>query len=107
MTDVTSQIARLLAAVTATGAGSAFAVPAGTAKRTFQATVAGTGAVTATVLVEITNDGTNWLTLGTITLSGTTSDSDGFAADAPWAQVRGNVSAVSGTGAAVTLIMGV
>lgn len=103
---------RLLNAVTATGAGASvtFDRPSGygttRSKATFQGTVSGTGAVTATVLVEVSNNAVNWLTLGTITLSGTTTASDGFAADAPWVWVRGNVTAISGTGAAVTLIQG-
>lgn len=95
----------LLSGVLVTGAGSTYGGPRGA--NTYQATVAGAGAVTATVVVEVSNDGSNWLTLGTITLSGTTSASDGFAvgAGALWEFSRGNVTAISGTGAAVTLTM--
>ena len=77
---------------------------------TFQATVTGTGAVTATVDIEVSNDGTNWLdtVAGTITLSGTTTHSDGFTTtSAPWKYVRANVTAISGTGASVDVVMGV
>lgn len=76
---------------------------------TFQATVTGTGAVTATVLIECSNDGTNWNTtvLGTISLSGTTTASDGFTTTAPWKYVRARVSAISGTGATVTANIGI
>ena len=74
--------------------------------RTYQATVVGTGAVSATVVVEVSNDGEYWLTLGTITLSGTTSDSDGFASNAAWAFVRSDTTAISGTGATVTVTEG-
>lgn len=95
---------RLLSAATATGAGGS--VSASTADRTFQATVSGTGAVSATVAIEASNDNTNWLTMGTITLSGATSDSDGFAASAKWDFLRANVTAISGTDAAVTVTMG-
>ncbi len=101
-------VTTLLSAVTATGAGVS-AQPKGT-KRTFQAvgaTSGGTG--TATVRVEVSNTGiTNeWLTLGTMTLAlSTTAATDGFASDAVWPFVRGNVTAISGTGAAVTLTMG-
>ena len=98
-------IATLLNGVTSTGAGSA-ASPVVGAHRTYQATVAGTGAVTATVVVEVSLNGTNFITLGTITLSGTTSASDGFTSEAQWDYVRGNVTAISGTSAAVTLTMG-
>lgn len=76
---------------------------------TFQATVAGTGAVTATVVIDCSNDGTYWCStvLGTITLSGTTSSSDGFTTSAPWKYVRARVTAISGTGATVQVYMGV
>ena len=76
---------------------------------TFQATVVGTGAVTATVVIDVSNDGTNWVAtpMGTITLSGTTSSSDGFTSSAPWKYVRARVTAISGTGATVTVVMGV
>lgn len=95
----------LLSAVTGTGAGSALLLRE--SKRTFLATVAGTGAVTATVKVQVSNDNSVWLDLSVITLSGTTSASDGAAVDGPWQYVRGNVTAISGTSAAVTLTLGV
>lgn len=101
---------KLLSSVTSTGAGSSFEVDRKIkepSKATYQVTVVGTGAVTATVKIEVSNDDSNWLTLATITLSGTTSATDGFASDAPWAYRRANVTAISGTGAAVTAIMGI
>lgn len=71
----------------------------------FGTTSSGSGA--ATIIVEVSLDGDNWMTLGTISLTlGTSSTSDGFAAAEKWDQVRGRVSAISGTGAAVTLVMG-
>jgi len=96
----------ILTAATGTGAGLSYCGIA-SEKRAFQATVTGTGAVTATVAIQVSNDDTNWITLGTITLSGTTSATDGFTSDAPWGYVRANVTAISGTGAAVTATMGV
>lgn len=104
-------IQKLLDAVLVTGAGSAKSLSHPTAqglggsKMAFQATVVGTGAVTATVKVQVSLNGTHWLDLATITLSGTTSASDGVVAEGPWSQIRGNVTAVSGTSAAVTLLM--
>ncbi len=76
---------------------------------TFQATVTGTGAVTATVEIEVSNDGTNWCdtAAGTISLSGTTTHTDGFTTTSPWKYVRANVTAISGTGASVDVVMGV
>ena len=95
----------MLAAVTATGAGSATAD--GGRAPSFSANVAGTGAVTATVVVEARNTASGvWFTLATITLSGTTSAADGFATLARYMEYRGNLTAISGTGAAVTLTMG-
>lgn len=76
---------------------------------TIQATVTGTGAVTATVVIEVSNDGTNVTSTpaGTITLSGTTTSSDGFVTDSPWKYIRARVTAISGTGATVSVNMGV
>jgi hypothetical protein len=96
----------LLNAVIVTGVGSNFTPVIG-ANRAFQAIVSGTGAVTATVNVEVSLDGVNFLIQSTIILSGTTSATDGFASFAQWQYVRGNVTAISGTGAAVTLYMSV
>ena len=93
--------------VTTTGAGSLVYKDAPQAA--FQAVVTGTGAVSATVTIEYSNDGVNVLSTvgGTITLSGTTVVSDGFTTDAPWKYVRANVTAISGTGATVQVYMGV
>jgi hypothetical protein len=99
----------LISAATATGAGSAVERTGSAA--TFQAygsTSAGAGASAIAVQASnVATPGTNdWLTIGTITLVlGTTSTSDGFAIDAPWRHIRGNVLSISGTNAAVTLLM--
>lgn len=99
---------KLLNAVLVTGAGSANIGPSvfGTS---FQASVVGTGSVSATVDIEVSNDGVYWKALGTITLNtGTTSVTDFLIPPAPvgpYAQIRGNCTAISGTGAALTLTM--
>jgi hypothetical protein len=96
----------LLAAVIATGAGAATAGAVG--PKTFQAsglTSSGTGS--ATIAVQGTLDGVSWDTFGTITLTlGTVSTSDSFSSDDRYVSVRGNVTAISGTGASVNLSMG-
>ena len=76
---------------------------------TIQASVVGTGAVAAEVVIDVSNDGVNAVStpLGTITLSGTTSDSDGFVSTAPWKYVRARVTSISGTSAVVTVLMGI
>ncbi len=93
------------ATTTVTGSGMYKDAP----QSAFQATVQGTGAVTATVVIEASLDNLFWIAtpLGTITLSGTTSASDGFTTDAPWKYVRARITAISGTGAGVTVDMGV
>lgn len=83
---------------------------------TYQATVSGTGAVTATVVIEYSNDvnpatglGNALSTVGgTITLTGTTVTSDGFTtSNAPWKWSRARTTAISGTGATVQVYQGV
>lgn len=70
-------------------------------KISFQATgrtTAGAGA--ATVVLYGSNDGVNYLTLGTITLTLSTAEtSDGFTSDNAWRLYRSSVTAISGTGA--------
>jgi hypothetical protein len=72
----------------------------------FQGTVTGTGAVSATINIEASLDGGTWVVLPTLELSGTTSATDWTAIEAPWPHVRGNLTAISGTGAAVDLAVG-
>lgn len=98
----------ILSGATATGAGSAFG-PFENDTATFQASGAtSSGAGAATVKIQVSNDGTNWIDIGEISLTlATTASSDGFAAYAPWAYVRANITAISGTGASVTVTIGV
>ena len=105
---------KLLTDVTATGPGAAHLMWG--AYHTFQATgttSAGAGAATVVVQVsDVTSPGTgdtsgDWITLGTITLTlSTTSSSDGLASTAAWRWVRGRVTAISGTDGTVQLFMG-
>ena len=95
----------LLSSVLATGAGTA-AKPLGSNK-VFHLTgfvSASTGA--ASVTVEGSLDGTNWVILDTLTLTlGVAVTSDSGVDTAPWLYVRGNVGSISGTDAKVTLTM--
>lgn len=69
-------------------------------------TTAGVGA--AAVAVQGSMDGVSWDTIGTITLTlGTTSISDSFTSHDRYRKLRGNVVSISGTGAKVSLAMGV
>jgi hypothetical protein len=99
-------VATLLSSVTVTGAAAGIG-PSETPAKTFQAILTGVGAISATVNVEVSSDGVNFLVMGTITLSGTTIVTDGFASSAQWLYMRGNVTAIAGTSAALTLLTGI
>lgn len=81
----------------------------------FQAIATATsGAVTGTILVQASNEEdtfngvkSNWITIATITLSGTTTATDGFTTICPWRYIRASVTAISGTSAQIEVIMGV
>lgn len=90
--------------------GSSEAKRPATTKTTYQATGTTTaGAGSATIIVEVTNveaptADTQWTTAGTITLTlGTAEVAGGFAMDAAWRNVRARLSAISGTGAKVSV----
>ena len=74
---------------------------------TFQAQVVGTGAVSATINLWARNieAGTGPTLLGTLTLSGTTSASDAAVTQFRYMEYMAEVTAISGTGAAVTVVM--
>lgn len=95
----------LLTGVTVTGAGSA--VADGGCAPSFEADLSGTGSVTATILIQGRNVASGlWVLLGTITLSGTTTASDGFASPARYMEYRANCTAITGTAATLTVVMG-
>jgi hypothetical protein len=102
----------LQAAATTTGADSG--VRPNSKDLTCQAygtTSAGSGASTIKFQgsnVDVPSVDGDWVDLGTITLTLTTSKSgDGFTVAAAWRWVRSNITAISGTGAAVTTTIGV
>lgn len=96
-------VAVLANAVTATGAQTAVTLPKAFVDFTFILT--GTGAISATCVIE-KSDGTNWFPAATMTLSGTTSVSDSDWFDNVWTSLRANITAISGTGAALTVRAG-
>lgn len=107
MLRATVTVSGLLSAATATGAGNAITGIAD--YKTYQAwgtTTASDGS--ATVLIQGSNNGgTTWDTIGTITLTlSTTASSDSFTSSDRYKQVRANVSAISGTGASVNANVG-
>lgn len=74
--------------------------------KTYEATIDGTGAVTATVIIEGKNTGNTWTTIGTLTLSGTTTTSDAFTSTDRFKLHRARLTAISGTGATVSATVG-
>lgn len=96
----------LLSGATGTGAGTAQALNKNS--KQFQAvgtTTAGAGSVT--VAVQCSLDGTNYDTIGTITLTlSTTPSSNSFTSNDRCNQHRANVTAISGTGASVSVYAG-
>ena len=106
---MTMKTLNLLTSVTAIGAGAKVDASSLPAERTFHASgLVSTGTGSATIAVEGSNDnGLSWLNIGTITLALSTAPvGDGFATIASWGHVRGNVIALSGTGAVVSMSMG-
>ena len=77
----------------------------GAPKVAFQAIETGSGSVTATVTIEVSNDGINVVSTVacTISLTGTATVSDGCTTDFGWAFVRANVTAITGTTAKVSV----
>lgn len=76
-------------------------------QRSVQASVAGTGAVSATVDIFGANDIRFPIKIGTITLTGTGTASDALQDSFPWEYYFANVTAISGTGAAVSVVASV
>lgn len=108
MSDKESFSTYLLSAATDTTAGAATSFSS-TAK-TVQAagsTTSGTGS--ATIAIEGTNNTDwPWLPIGVISLTlGTTATSDGLIINADWTYIRARVVSISGTGASVSVMVGV
>jgi len=92
----------------ATTAAAGAAVRGLDVQKTYEAhgtTSAGAGA--ATVVVQGSNSGLSWSTLGTITLVLSTTDSSGsFTSSDRYQWLRANVTSISGTGATVSITAG-
>ncbi len=108
MSNIPTKSNPMLISATANGAVSVpqYNLPT---QRTFNGVVKCTsGNASATVLIEACDVDDGWVTIGTLTLSGnsTTPGTDGFYYEAPWTQVRSRITAISGTGAAVSTSVG-
>lgn len=89
----------LLRAVTQTGTGNTLQINA----CSIQATLTGSGAIAATVIIEHTNDLIAWLTEQTLNLSGSNMVADGYICEQGWAYRRARLTAISGSGATLTV----
>jgi hypothetical protein len=98
----TKEIMVLLNAVSSNQTSQAFRAPP--SRKWIQASITGTGAITATVtwFGNSIKDNTNGVLLATSTLSGTTTDTTGADMPGEPKYMYCVVSAISGTGAAVT-----
>ena len=72
-------------------------------QRTFQAVCTGTGAVTATVTIQGSLDKTNWVTITTLSLSGTAPQTASYEHTSAWTYIRATSASVTGTGATVSV----
>lgn len=74
---------------------------------TIQATLIGTGAVSAVVQIEVSNDGIGWLydSISTLNLSGNTVAALGFASIYQWQMIRANVISITGTNAKLNVTL--
>lgn len=106
MDTIASQTGTLYSG-TGDGAGNAFLVARGAPERVYQASIAGSGAVAANVTFQGSNDGSNWVDIGSaVSLSGTGSDTGAVASVVPWPMVRAVVASSSGTISSITATVG-
>lgn len=96
-------VTAMATAVTTISESSAIQLPSGF--KSFVFTLKGTGTISATVEIQVSHDTITWLThdVYKIALSGTTQDSDGFQDADTWKYHRVAVTAITGTGANVTV----
>lgn len=95
-------VSTLQSAVITTATGTGVAVN-GSGPRWYQTLLTGTGAITATVYIDVSADNVSWvLARWTFTLSGTTSVVEGFSSAEKAPYVRSRIGAITGTGAAST-----
>ena len=68
-----------------------------------QVVIAGTGTVSVTATIQVSNNGTNWIDATALNLSGTTTDTDGATLASGWKWMRVTLSSITGTGATATV----
>ncbi len=102
-----SQTKNLLTDAATIGPGPVRSIPPELVMRSLVVSLTGNGAIAATVVMEVSNDGgATWATRLTFSLSGSGSVTDtDVDSPSPFPMVRGNVTTISGTGAAVSLAL--
>lgn len=73
------------------------------AHNSFQVNLTGSGTVSVSAAIEVSNDRSNWITATTLSLSGTNSDTDGATLAAGWAYARVTLSSITGTSATASV----
>jgi hypothetical protein len=99
------RFSQILSGVTAVSVGSLVDLTGRSNTKSYQGVITGTAPFSASVNVEVSLDGTNWIVLTTMSLSNTT-PTIGYTSTDAWPFVRGNVTAITGTGASVNLTVG-
>lgn len=96
----------ILNGATATGAGSAYRMIGGGRATVSAYGTTSSGSGSASITIYVSNSGNAYISAGTISLTlGTTAVEDGFAIDAAWTFIKADVTAISGTGATVSVII--
>lgn len=75
-------------------------------KWTYQADIAGSGSIDATVLIEVRNGGAGWILFGTLSPSGTGTGTDFIAGDTQWDEHRARCTAITAGAAVVVSAVG-
>jgi hypothetical protein len=75
-------------------------------KNSFQVILTGTGSVSVTATLQVSNDASNWIDATALSLSGTGGDVDGATLDAAWKWARITLASITGTAATVTVYHG-
>lgn len=73
--------------------------------QTFVATITGTGTFSASVQIQGSNDGTNWVNVGTALAVSNSTPSVGLVANTTYKYFRATVASITGTGATVNTTM--
>lgn len=96
----------LLDAITATATGSAVNDIGNGNWPTFHGSLAGTGAISATIAIQARNVASGqWVTIGSLTPSGTGTAAAAFASPGRYMEYRADCTAISGTNATLSVAM--